>query len=49
MKVTFDYLSHRYTLMQHNTGSCKDLGMGRMNDAIEYLCESGSFVKGEEI
>lgn len=49
VKVTFDYLNHRYTLLQHITGSCKDLEMGRMNDAIKYLCESGSFVKGEKI
>lgn len=26
-----------------------DLGMGRMNDAIKYLCESGFFIKGETI
>ncbi len=49
VKITFDYFNNRYTLLQHITGSCKDLGMGRMNDAIEYLSVSGSFVKGEEI
>ena len=49
VKITFDYLSRRYTLLQHITGGCKDLGMERMNDAIKYLCESGSFVKGEKI
>lgn len=49
VKVTFDYLNHTHTLLQHITGDCKDLGMGRMNDAIKYLCESGSFVKGEKI
>lgn len=49
VKITFDYFSHKYTLLQHITGSCTDLGMGRMNDAIKYLCESGSFVKGETI
>lgn len=49
VKVTFDYLNHRYTLLQHIAGNCKDLGMERMNDAIEYLCESSSFVKGEKI
>ena len=49
VKVTFDYLNHKYTLLQHITGSCKDLGMERMNDAIEYLCKSSSFVKGEAI
>lgn len=49
VKVTFDYLNHKYTLLQHITGSCKDLEMGRMNDAIEYLCKSGSFIKGDEI
>lgn len=49
VKITFDYFFGKYTLLQHITGSCKDLGMGRMNDAIEYLSSSGSFVKGEEI
>lgn len=49
VKITFDYFNNKYTLLQHITGNCKDLGMGRMNDAIEYLCKSGSFVKGEEI
>lgn len=49
VKVTFDYLSRKYTLLQHITGSCKDLGMGRMNNAIKYLCKTGSFVKGEKI
>lgn len=49
VKITFDYFNGKYTLLQHITGNCKDLGMGRMNDAIEYLCESSSFVKGEKI
>lgn len=49
VKVTFDYLSQKYTLLQHNIGSCKDLGMERMNNAIKYLCKTGSFVKGEKI
>ena len=49
VKITFDYFNSKYTLLQHITGSCKELGMGRMNDAIEYLSSSGSFVKGEEI
>lgn len=49
VKLTFDYFYVKYTLLQHITGSCKDLGMGRMNDAIEYLSKSGSFVKGETI
>ena len=49
VKITFDYLSHKYTLLQHLTGTCKDFGMGRMNDVIEYLLTSGSFVKGEKI
>lgn len=49
VKLTFDYFNGKYTLLQHITGSCKDLGMGRMNDAIEYLSNSGSFVKGETI
>ena len=49
VKVTFDYFSRKYTLLQHITGNCKDLGMERMNDAIKYLCQSGSFVKGEKI
>lgn len=49
VKVTFDYLNRKYTLLQHITGSCKDLGMERMNNAIKYLCKTCSFVKGEEI
>ena len=49
VKITFDYFYTKYTLLQHITGNCKDLEMGRMNDAIEYLCKSSSFVKGEKI
>lgn len=49
VKITFDYFNGKYTLLQHITGKCNDLGMGRMNHAIEYLSNSGSFVKGEEI
>ena len=49
VKVTFDYLDHRYTLLQHITGECKNLEMERMNNAIKYLCESGAFIKGEKI
>lgn len=49
IKVTFDYFNNKHTLLQHITGSCKDLGMERMNNAIEYLCKSGSFVKGEAV
>ena len=49
VKITFDYFEGKYTLLQHITGNCKDLGMERMNDAIKYLSKSGSFVKGEEI
>lgn len=49
VKITFDYFDRKYTLLQHITGKCNDLGMGRMNSAIEYLSNSGSFVKVEEI
>lgn len=49
VKITFDYLSQKYTLLQHLTGTCDDLGMERMNNAIKYLCESGSFTEGEQI
>ena len=49
VKVTFDYFSGNSTVLQHITGECKDLGMERMNDAIKYLCDSGSFTKGAEI
>lgn len=49
VKITFDYLSQKYTVLQHLTGTCNDLGMERMNNAIKYLCESGSFTKGEQI
>ena len=48
VRVTFDYLNRKYTLLQHITGICKDLGMRQMNDAIQYLCQHGSFIKGEE-
>lgn len=48
VKVAFDYFNARYTLMQHISGHCKDLGKERMNNAIRYLCKNGSFVKGEE-
>lgn len=47
VKVIFEYLNHKHTSLQHITGSCKDLGMERMNNAIEYLCQSGSFTKGQ--
>lgn len=49
VKITFDYLQGKYTVLQHLTGTCKDLGMERMNDAIKYLCKSSSFTKGAEI
>ena len=49
VKVTFDYLNQKYTLLQHLTGTCNDLEMERMNNAIKYLRESGSFTKGEQI
>lgn len=49
LKITFDYYFGAYTALQHQTGVCRDLGMGRMNDAIKYLCESGSFTKGDHI
>lgn len=49
VKITFDYFFNKFTLLQHITGNCNDLGMERMNNAIEYLCKSGSFVKGEKI
>ena len=49
VKVIFEYLNHKHTSLQHITGSCKDLGMERMNNAIEYLCQSGSFTKGQRI
>lgn len=49
VKITFDCFANRYTLLQHNTGKCNDLGMERMNNAIKYICESKAFIKGEEI
>ena len=49
VKITFDYINQKYTLLQHLTGTCNDLGMERMNNAIKYLCESSSFTRGEEI
>ena len=46
IKITFDYFDSVYTVMQHISGDCKDLGRERMNNAIKYLCESGSYTKG---
>ena len=48
IQVTFEYFNQKYTLLQHITGDCKDLGMERMNNAIKYLCQSGAFIKGEK-
>lgn len=49
VKITFDFIDSKFTLLQHITGDCKDLGKERMNDAIQYLCESGSFTQGVEV
>lgn len=49
IKITFDYFDSVYTVMQHISGDCKDLGRERMNNAIKYLCESGSYTKGVEL
>ena len=49
VKITFDYFLGRFTTLQHQTGTCRDLGMERMDDAIKYLCESGSFTKGDPV
>lgn len=49
VRITFDYLNLKFTVLQHLTGTCSDMEMGRMNDAIEYLCKSGSFTKGEKV
>lgn len=49
VKITFDFIDSKFTLLQHITGDCKDLGKERMNDAIQYLCESGSFTQGSEV
>ena len=49
VKITFNYMDDKYVVLQHITGSCNDLGMGRMNNAIKYLCENGAFAKGEKI
>ena len=46
-KITFDYFLGKFTTLQHQTGTCRDLGMERMNNAIKYLSESGSFTKGD--
>ena len=48
-QITFDYFLGRFTTLQHQTGTCRDLGMERMDDAIKYLCESGSFTKGDPV
>lgn len=49
IRITFDYFDFTFTVMQHISGDCKDLGKERMNDAIKYLCESGSFTQGPEL
>lgn len=49
VKITFDYLSQKYTLLQHMTGTCNDFGMERMNNALKYFCKSTAFTKGEQI
>ncbi|MGN1407513.1 hypothetical protein [Lactobacillus sp.] len=49
VKITFGFSNREYTVLQHLTGTCKDLEMGRMNNAIKYLCTSGTFTKGEEL
>ncbi|MBR1886428.1 MAG: hypothetical protein IJ812_08465 [Schwartzia sp.] len=49
VKITFNYFSDRYTVLQHITGSCNDFGMERMNHAIEYLCKNNALVKGKKI
>lgn len=49
VKITFDFYCGKYTGLQHITGKCRDLGMERMNDAIEYLCTSSSFTKGDAV
>lgn len=49
VKIIFNFSNRKYTVLQHLTGTCKDLEMGRMNDAIKYLCTSGTIIKGEEL
>ena len=49
VKIIFDYFEHQYTLLQHITGNCRDFGMERMNNAIEYLCQRKAFIRGKEI
>jgi hypothetical protein len=49
IRFTFDYFSQTHMLVQHLTGTCKELGMERMNNAIEYLFKSSSYTKGKEI
>ena len=49
VKITFDFSNREYTVLQHLTGTCKDLEMRRMNDAIKYLCTSGTFIEGKEL
>ncbi len=48
IKVTFDFFSQKYTVLQHLAGNCPDLEMGRMNDAIKYLCSKNAFSRGNE-
>lgn len=49
VKITFQYFSNRYILMQHISENYADYRMERMNDAISYLAESGAITQGEEL
>lgn len=48
VKIVFDYYDMKYIQM-HNMQSSSRLTKERMEYAIEYLFESGSFSKGERI
>ena len=49
VKIVLDDSSKKSISLQHITTGCKDVTMGRINDAIEYLYNVKAFTKGEEI
>lgn len=49
VKIIFESYINNLVLLQHITSNCKLLRMERMNNAIEYLFQSGSFVQGKEL
>ena len=49
VKIVFPSPMRNMLQMQHITAKCTNLRKERMNDAIEYLFTSGSFMQGKEL